>query len=97
MSHTRHRAACDANARPARRCNSHSTTPRVARVLTRWAALQAANYTFVRMEGHVFSAATGTAMTPLRLYWSAGRNDHFLVRSRYTMARCVLAFQLGLW
>lgn len=43
------------------------------------ASAKAANYTFVRTEGFVFPQSTGAAQTPLRLYWSAGRNDHFLV------------------
>jgi hypothetical protein len=43
------------------------------------ASAKEANYTFVRMEGYVHPKATGAAQTPLRLYWSAGRNDHFLV------------------
>ncbi len=43
------------------------------------AAAKQAGYKFVRNEGFVFKKPTGTAQTELRLYWSAQRNDHFLV------------------
>ena len=43
------------------------------------ASAKQANYTYVRDEGFVYAKATGAAQTPLVLYYSAGRQDHFLV------------------